>query len=1327
LTKRPFDGIGSVVPAETLLLHDIFDSVALRYPDNIALDIPPGPSRPNRAMVTYSQLQRHADAMAAALRPLVRPDAIVAILLPRDAPALYAAQLAVLKSGAAFTCIDPIFPDEHLRAVLDDSDAVAIITNSCGRKRTEAAGAPAPAFIDPDAPAPYVNGTPVLRASGSNLAYVIYTSGTTGKPKGVLIEHRSIVNLVLSDVPHFNLTPADRVAQCSSPAYDSSIEETWFAFAVGATLVPMDDHVVRLGPDLVPWLRRERLTVVCPPPTLLRTAVCDDPQRELPDLKLLYVGGEPLTPDLVERWAPGRWMENGYGPTECAVTTTHGRMFPGEPVSIGNPIPNCDAWILDESLSPVADGESGELCVGGVLLARGYHKLHDLTNQKFPTHPRLGRIYRTGDLVRRNDNGDLEFLGRIDGQVKVRGYRIELPAIEAKLAASPGVRAAACTTQGDGAAQTLVAFVVPHAPQDPPSVESLKQSLRRSLPEYMVPARFGFLEALPRTVGGKLDRKALPVLAAAAGHNGRKIIAPRTPREQAIAAAFAKALKLPGEFSVHDDFFLDLGGDSLAVVGVILELRAAANDSNLAVRDLYEARTVARLAELDPRAVAQPISPKAAPAPRPRGDPTVSTLIQCLWIAIELVIGSAAVYAAVFGLLPFMLRNYGVVRSAMLLPFLSLIALLAYIPLSLAITVILKRVLIGRYRTMTTPVWSGFFTRHWIVIQSARLIPWWLLQGTVFASAVLRALGAQVGSRVHIHRGVDLARGGWDLLSIGDDVTLAQDAALRVVDLDDGQLVVGPISIGSGATVDVRAGLSPNSAIEANGLLTPLSWLQSGDCISEGSRWDGVPAAPAGHAPPRPAVTRGRDLPPLLHGSLMLLGRCGSLLVAEIFAVLIAFLAPLFFPQTRSLLSWLADPDATARGIGIIVLLTALWVTLTLLLQALAMRILGRVEPGVVSQWSSDAFRIWTKTGIAESAGRWLSGSLFWTWWLRLAGMHIGRGCEISTIIDVLPENIRIGRESFFADGIYLCAPWRHRGTITVAPSTLGRGTFLGNHAVIPAGHTWPDQLFVAVSTMPDPRRTQPNSAWFGHPPMQLPRREVAVADRRVTFNPGIVLYATRLFWESLRFFLPVLPILLGCGWYLALSAAAAHFSFAVVSLLIAPLLTAAAAVTMCLSIVAAKWILLGRMKPKLHPFWSCWCGRWDFLFMVWENWGGATLATVSETLLLNVFLRLTGVRIGRRVVLDRGFSQVVDPDMLAFEDDSTVTCHFQTHSFEDRVLKLAPIRIGRGATVGHNAVVFYGADIGHGAHVSPHSVVMKRDILQPHARYAGVPTRPTE
>ena len=376
------------------LLPDLFLEVASRHPERIAVDIPPSPRRNERTRITYRELRRHALLVAGRLRPCTHEDAIVVLCLERGSPHLYAAMLGSWLAGAAYCYLDPELPTERWQRLLDDVDPVFVLCDEASRPRVrEHCGRTGFAEMEglqgESHDEPGVEEVPWLRQT--SLAYVIFTSGSSGVPKGVLLEHGGISNLVFSDMDYFGLGVEDRVAQGSSAAYDSSIEEIWLALSVGGTVVVMDDHTARLGPDLVEWLQQERVTVLCPPPTLLRSMQCRDPRSQLPRLKLLYVGGEALPRDIADSWAPGRHLENGYGPTECTVTVIRGRIEAKSPIVIGEPIRGHRAWVLDADLQPVAAGEIGELCIGWTWFGAGVPApAKGETEQGFIQPPRPG-------------------------------------------------------------------------------------------------------------------------------------------------------------------------------------------------------------------------------------------------------------------------------------------------------------------------------------------------------------------------------------------------------------------------------------------------------------------------------------------------------------------------------------------------------------------------------------------------------------------------------------------------------------------------------------------------------------------------------------------------------------------------------------------------------------------------------------------------------------------------------------------------------------------------------------------------------------------------
>ncbi len=351
-------------------LHTLFEQQARRTPTAIALEVPPNGRSATRVRLTYAELDAAADRLASALVPFVRGECVIAVCLPRAGTELFVAQLAIHKAGAAWTCIEPGTPPERLRFLLADSQAVAVVAGPEQHETLRAAGLPSERIVAPSATVATEAPFRSREVAPESLAYVIYTSGTTGQPKGVMIEHRMAANLVLADRDYFDLAPGDRVAQTSSAAYDSSVEEVWMAWGSGATLVIVDDERVRSGPDLVPFLREEGITVWCPAPTLLRMTGSEDPASDLPALRLVYVGGEELTPDVAERWSRGRRLENGYGPTECTVTVVRTPVHAGEPVAIGHAVRGNRAHVVDDALQPVAPGEIGELVITGAGVAR---------------------------------------------------------------------------------------------------------------------------------------------------------------------------------------------------------------------------------------------------------------------------------------------------------------------------------------------------------------------------------------------------------------------------------------------------------------------------------------------------------------------------------------------------------------------------------------------------------------------------------------------------------------------------------------------------------------------------------------------------------------------------------------------------------------------------------------------------------------------------------------------------------------------------------------------------------------------------------------------
>ncbi|WP_395297048.1 amino acid adenylation domain-containing protein [Kitasatospora hibisci] len=587
-------------PVADRRVHELFAEQAARTPQATAV-VSAG------VELSYAELDARADRLAALLAARgAGPERLVAVALPRSAE-LLVALLAVLKSGAAYLPLDPDHPRDRIGYIVDDArPALALVTAATAGLFT---GTDVPLLaLDgdraaPDAPAPRVAVSP------DHPAYVIYTSGSTGRPKGVVVPHGGLTNFLADMADRFALGAGDRLLSVTTVSFDIAALELYLPLLGGAGVVIADRDTVRDPAALLRTAASTGAGIVQATPSLWQAMVTAVPEG-LRGLRVL-VGGEALPAALAARLRElAGPVTNLYGPTETTIWSTAAELGAADGAgapSIGGPIANTRVYVLDEGLRPVPPGVSGELYLAGAGVVRGYHRRPALTAERFvacPFGPAGDRMYRTGDVVRWSADGRLEFSGRVDHQVKVRGFRIELGEIEAVLAAHGDVgQAVVVDRRTEQGAVRLVAYLVPRAGRPAPGPEELRAHLLASLPEYMVPAAFVPLDALPLTPNGKLDRKALPAPGFSAAEGSR---APRTPVEEVLCTAFAEVLGLP---SVGiDDSFFELGGDS--IVSIQLVARARAAGVAVAVKDVFEHRTVAGLAStatlIDGAAAAEP-------------------------------------------------------------------------------------------------------------------------------------------------------------------------------------------------------------------------------------------------------------------------------------------------------------------------------------------------------------------------------------------------------------------------------------------------------------------------------------------------------------------------------------------------------------------------------------------------------------------------------------------------------------------------------------------------------------------------------------------------
>ena len=614
----------TATPPSPATFPSLFEAQVQRTPDAVAVES-------GEQLLSYATLDARANQLARRLAGGgVGPESLVALALPRS-PEMVVGVLGVLKAGAAYLPLDPDYPSQRLAFMLRDSRAACLIAAS--ETLTALRG------LDVDLPPTLLLDDPEVRGqldaepghaltatertaplAPDNLAYAIYTSGSTGTPKGVLVTHAGIAALAAAQVQRLGVTSHSRVLQFASLNFDASLWEMVMALTSGAALVLAPPEALS-GPPLRALLARRRVTHATLPPAVLATLG----EADLP-LGCLVVAGEACPAPLAARWSAGRLMVNAYGPTESTVCATMSAPLDGGPAPIGAPIPGTRVYLLDAALEPVPIGVAGELYIAGVGLARGYLNQPGLTAERFlanPYGPPASRMYRTGDLARWRPDGELDYLGRVDDQIKLRGFRIEPGEIEAALTAHPGVAQAAVVARDDRPGGAYLVAYLAAATEGLIDTAELRRTLAERLPAHMIPSAFVVLESLPLTPNGKLDRRALP--APERGLSGRADETPSeptTPAEIALAAIWADLLRLD-HVGRHDNFF-ELGGDSLMALQMVSQMRGAFG-VELPLRAIFDAPRLDTLAgRIDlalleglhvPRMPAIEATPQDGPAP----------------------------------------------------------------------------------------------------------------------------------------------------------------------------------------------------------------------------------------------------------------------------------------------------------------------------------------------------------------------------------------------------------------------------------------------------------------------------------------------------------------------------------------------------------------------------------------------------------------------------------------------------------------------------------------------------------------------------------------
>lgn len=1252
---------------------------------------------------TYAELE----AQTTQLAMLLLADGItsgtrVALLLPRGVDAVLA-MIAVLKAGATYVPLDPEMPQERLGFCLEDAQPVVILTEEKmeglrSRASTVSTAAALPE-IDLD-----------------TFAYVIFTSGTTGRPKGVPITHRSLLNFVHGNQEVcIRVAPEDRVFQGFSPASDGHHEEIWPTFLAGATLVVANCEEIHGGPELGEFLERHAVSIISCAPTLLSMV-----DGALPALRRILFGAERCPPELVRRWwTPEREVINTYGPTEATVGATFAPCRPGEPVTIGKPLPGYFCYVVDEQLQAVPVGEEGELCLAGVGLSPGYLGRPELTEQKFVPNPfASGRddrqLYRTGDRVRYREDGNLEWLGRIDSQVKVRGYRIELSDIETHLVTDPAVRAAVVVLRGvETPTPVLTGLLVPR--QDVTlDGDALLVRLRAELPGYMIPQLLEVVPSLPVLPSGKIDRRAAQVLHGAPLETTRVREETKTPTEGRIKEIW-EALFPEQRIGRNDDFFLDLGGHSLLAAQFVSRLRHEEGFSHISVREVYAHTTLAAFA-----AFLDTLPQKGEEDTAPRFQPVEPQRYQRARVLQTLGIFFLFGFKAFFWLFPILSTAYcstlGYAPLASV--FLGLSVHAASVPLSLALVIALKWLVLGRMKEGEFPLWGTNFVRWWFVQRIFELSPREFLTGTPLASVYLRLLGAKIGRNVYFDTlDVDCP----DLLEIGDDTTVETMAWLRATRVEQGLLVAQPVRIGAGCVVGVRAGVEGGAALETGAVLGDLSVVREGVRIPKGEEWHGSPAKKADttlYPPYEP-----KAIPKPTQRWLFALAQIGLVLLLPYVDMAPFTVATLMFYRLTS--HWASYLAAPLYAVALIVVVAA---------QLLVIKwgLLGRVKPGTYPTHGWFSLRKWFVDKLMDLNRETITplyDTLYTRYWCKALGMACGPRTEMDLPARLPYDLVELGTESFVASDVSLGLPRRRNQSLVLERTVTAERVFLGNNSVIPQGSVIPrDTLIGALSVAPQipVLGAEVGQSWMGSPPFRLPHREATgTFAEKQTYRPTPALVFERFVHESIRMLLPSLAFLGVADLMINSFIGIWQRTQLGVAIAATPLLYLGIVVLSIAMVYGLKKLLIGTYRPTIQPLWSRYVWNSETFSLFFHDFGASIfLTSLLGTPYMAAFLRLMGATVGKRAYIDTG--DLTEFDLLHIGEDAAVNFNapLQAHLFEDRVMKVGPVTIGDRCTVGTFSVVLFDAVLEADTYVGPLSLVLKGETFPSGTAWEGSPAQ---
>jgi acyl-coenzyme A synthetase/AMP-(fatty) acid ligase len=1306
--------LGEVQPSflKNESLADIFRQTAAQYPTKVALIF-------NEKEISYQDLNHWSDAFAVVLiqHGISVGDAI-GVWLKRGIE-LHVAILGIVKAGATYVPLDYEMPKERVETVLLDVNAKACISSNS---------------LEINIPiydvVPFSNQLlelPDLTIPTTNYAYILYTSGSTGKPKGIPIMQKQICHLVRAENHFIKLYSTDKVYQGFSVSFDMWCEETWISYFVGATIWVADEATAKAIDEVSDVLRKHQITVLHAVPSLL--AIMDN---DLPKLRIVNSGGEACTSLVLQKWATGqRVFYNSYGPTETTVTSSMIALQSHDKITIGYPLPNYNYAIVDNELNLLPYGELGELVITGYGVGRGYINLPQLSTEKFVANPHDSlilpgpTIYRTGDEAIIHPDGTVEFHGRIDDQIKIRGYRVELGEIENQLASLDGVRTASVCVKKDSQQQPqLVGYVIPELLSEFDE-HALRESLQKVLAPYMVPQIIMALGEMPRLPSGKINRKLLPTPPSfeSQGVSNADIQIDPEASVQEKVYVLLKHLFPNKEISAEADFFTDLGGHSLLAASFVSALRKVGNMKNISLKDVYLNRPIRKLIstweETSSANSAKESAYQKISIPRY----WICTMAQSISLVFIYGLFACQIFLPYLGY--YYIQTETESHSLGLLFSLGLFCVLP--PALSMLSILAKWLLIGKYKEGEYPLWGAYYFRWWFVEKLEGLVQVTFLNGTPLYRSYLRIRGLKIGADAQIGT-LDIS--AEDLISIGKNVSISSNVIFNNVVIEDGLIKFTKIDIGDHVYIGSTCVIEGNTQIESWAEIHEMSCLKSGSKIKSGEIWHGSPAC----------FSRTKN------AEEHILPEAVSLLKKKYYYV--QFMLMLFIFPFAILLPLLPvlvvitelDNNSPSYDFSYFIhvpLLALLYMTLFALQTILLTRILQyKLKPGVYSIYSRTYFRKWLSDQLMSLSLMIMHpvyATVYISTFFRALGAKIGKYTEISTANNVTHPLLEIGENSFIADNVNLGESDVRSQRLILNTTKIGNRSFVGNSALIPQGYSLGDDMLIGVLSIPPTvEQMQENASkdWFGSPAIALPNRQASNSyDQGLTFRPSILRWLSRASIELIRIIIPetvllctsilfiayVHEILIDYTWWQFMFL----FPFYFVGFIGLPCF---------FFVVLLKWIFVGKYKAEQLPMWSLKVWLSEAVTSSYEALAVPFfLDFLKGTCWLPFFMRFLGVKIGKRVYLDT--TDITEFDMVHLGKEAALNfdCGPQTHLFEDRVMKVGSIKIGDRASIGAGTIVLYDSEIGNDVVVGPLSLLMKGESLQSSTIWDGSPLRPSK